>query len=127
MSLPFVFRLYYQYIIYIVILQTESSFFLGEKQEKHKIKNNRRKSFGGKGLRRRRRASPVILSEKNKAGWQAVPPVPYIVLPMLSQCRYFNRDGFTGLTWATEALIGLLCFFVLKKRGQSRACICGNL
>jgi len=96
-------------------LQTESSFFLGKKQEKHKIKNNRRKSFGGKGLRRRRRASPVILAEKNKAGWQAVPPVPYIVLPMLSQCRYFNRDGFTGLTWATEALIGLLCFiFVLK-------------
>jgi hypothetical protein len=49
-------------------LQTESSFFLGEKQEKHKIKNNRRKSFGGKGLRRRRRASPVILADKSRAG-----------------------------------------------------------
>ena len=30
MFLPFVFRLYYQYIIYIVILQTESSLFYGK-------------------------------------------------------------------------------------------------
>jgi len=36
---------------------------------------------------------PNLNNDKIKVGWEAIPPVPYIVLPMLSLCRYFNRDG----------------------------------
>ena len=47
-------------------------------------------------------------TSERQAGWQAVPPVPYAVLPALSLCRYFNRDevhrthkGYEGFNWAT--------------------------